>query len=685
MKIVSYLTKARQKLKMKKVIIDAIGIAILIGLGFAAKPAYRAFRAYRTERTLEAAKLAASQEDWGSARDKARSVLLVRRDDYEAFRIWARALSKLGEPRAYAAAAQLITDPRTTREDRLEALRVIVLQAPHAVTLAVYNSLPKELSGKAAFRAAIIPLLLQRGAFELAEKGLREVATPTAEPDVQLELLRVLCCRPNAQRVAEARQIFAGLVAAHANNQALAALLLLGEAPGGLSPGITLPDLPAWLSQQPQATASHHLLGIDPAIAADPESANRRYQAAIERFQLTDPGPLGSWLIHHDQAELAAKVLEEPAKSLPTAYLARLQALLHLKKFPDLEAALSNPPATVDLVELEIVQAQFATLRGDPIAADAAWTRALNRAAFDTTHNRFIDIANAAGRAHANNAAENAWVGAIRLGWGPLPLYRDLLPLYDSLASKGRSEDLLAMFRSLLRFEPYNADLQNNFCYMGLLHGVLTPGQAVAAMAKLVEQRNNPGYHSTLMLAEMLDGRPADALARLPKFRATKGVTPMMKTALEGTARVLAGETEAGNALLQEVDWRGFMPQERIVFRDLLVKSKIAGLPVPELESPKAAADPEQTPAWRKALERLEKSENSKLNSNPELTRAWRKAVERPEKPESQKPDTSPDQTPAWRKAIERLEKDHADEVLPPLPTPPVPGTDRPTPPPAQP
>ena len=70
------------------------------------------------------------------------------------------------------------------------------------------------------------------------------------------------------------------------------------------------------------------------------------------------------------------------------------------------------------------------------------------------------------------------------------------------------------------------------------------------------------------------------------------------------------------------------MRQERFIFRSLLVKLKIAELPMPELVSPLAEVHPEQIPAWRKA--------------------------------------------------VERLEKDRAGEVLPTLPTPHVPGADLP-------
>ena len=628
--------KLRRALKVRRRKIAAWIIAGLAVLGVSAKPAYQAFREYRIDRNLAAAQAAARLEDWGTARDKARSVLLARQGDFDAYRIWVRALGKMNEPRTYLAAAQLFTETRATREDRLEALQVLALQAPNAVALSAFASQPEELRNQASFRAAITPLLVRSGQAALAEKGLREVAQPTDEPEVRLELLRTLCSRPEAARVTEARQIFAALIASKADTEALAALLILGETPGGLTPGEPLPDLPEWLKQQTKATAQHHLLGMGSTIEALPEAAERVYEAAIERFLPTEPGVLGTWLVRHGKAERAASILEEPAKIRSDAYIARLHALLRLKKDDEIKAALAEPPAAADLVEIEIVQAALATNRGDRIAADAAWTRALNRAAFDANRNRFLEIARAAEGFGAKAASQDAWVAAVRMGWGQLPLYRDLLPVFGSLAIQGRTEDLLAMYRTLLRFEPDNPEMVNNLQYLALLHGLLPPEQAAATQARLVEAHpERPEFNSALMFAEMLCGRPANALALLPKLGNSGRVAPMMKTALEGTARVLAGETDAGTALLKTVNWRLFMREERIAFRDLLMKLKIAGIPLPELESAEVEANP--------------------------------------------------DQIPAWRKALERLEKDRSGDVLPALATPKIPGAELPTPPPEAP
>ena len=566
-------------------------IALPIVLGVLAIPGYRIVCGYHADESLEAAKVAARNGDWVTARDQASRVLEHRQDDFDAYRIWAKALAKLGGPLVGTAAGKVLTDARATRDDRLEALRVVVAQAPQALALDIYKNLSPEFTAQAAFRAAVVPLRIQRGESELAEKELREVVRPGDGPDVHLELLRVLCSRQTPERVAEARQIFSELVAANAIDQALEALPLLGSVTGGLASSEPLPDLPTWLSHQPKAKASHHLLGINPAIDAQPTEAAHWYETAVGRFLASDPGPLGAWLIQHGQVEMAARVLEKHAASDADAYLVRLRALLLLEQRPAIEAALRRAPASVDFVEVEMARAKFAMLCANPVATHAAWTRAEGHAAFDTTRNRLIEIARTAMDCHDMAAAADAWVEAIRLGWGPLPLYGDLRPIYASLAAAGRSEDLLEIFRVFRRFEPSNAELQNHACYLGLIHAAESPDQVATATLKLIGEQECADFYVTLMLAEMLDGRGADALACLPKLRDSKDVPPMMVTGLEGTAQVLSDQTEAGTGLLKEVDWRSFMPQERRVFRDLLVKHKISGQPVPGLEKLKFEAN----------------------------------------------------------------------------------------------
>lgn len=582
-----------------------VGLAVFVAVAaVTAKPAYMAFRRYRIDRNLAAAQEAEQAGDWGTARNKSRNVLLVRREDLTAARIWTKALGKLEDRGAASAAFSLFMDPRASREDRLETLRVLAVQAPQAMAMQAYVNLPPDLRLDPSFRAAITPLLIKQGTLEVAENQLRQVATPHDGPEVRLELLRVLLGRPDVGRVAEARQIFASLIEEKADEAALSALLLLGDAPGGLVNGPPLPDLPAWLDGQSAATPRHHLLGLQPSLESDPESADSIYQKAIRKFLETGPADLGTWLAERGQGELAAKTLEEQARTRPDVFSVRLRILHKLRKDEELEEALANPPAGADPIGIELARAAIAVSRNRADNAESALHQALDLAKADRSRNRFIEIAGLAAEYGATEAAERAWVEAVRAGWGPLPLYAELKPVVDSLAAKGRSEDLLTLCEGLVRFERFNPELQLDFHYLALLHNVLPPTTVGEIVGKLKKVLGTPECDHVLMLVRLMEGDAEAALAALPdkKDRGKEGAA--MIAAMTGTARLINGETEEATRLLNEVDWTALMPQEAIVLRGLLAKSRNADPTIPEIAVPLPELDPEQTPAWRKAVEK---------------------------------------------------------------------------------
>lgn len=600
--------RVKVELRRRRRRIILLAIAVCAVIGFSAKPAYQALRKTQIDRNLEAAKSAARVEDWGTARNKARSVLLARPTDFEAFRVWHRALSKMGEPRTYMVAANLFMDPRATREDRLEALGVLARQAPEAVALSAYASLDETLREEPAAIAAVSPLFTRRGQTALVEKVLRKHSSPASDPAIRLELIRVLCAAPTAERINEARDLLAALIEENASEPALEAILILGETAGGLAKGKPLPPLPDWVQVQPKATTLHHLLALHPAIDAAAGGADNLFQNAIDRFIDVDPGTLGTWLIRHEQTARAANLLVESAKTSPTAFTARLHALLREQRAAEVAALLANPPVACDLVDLELARAAAARMMGDSAAETSAWDQALKNAAFDQSRNRFLEIGKYADSLSVAGIVEDSWVAAVRIGWGPIPLYSDLQSVIGSLAAKGRSEDLLAMCRTLLRFEPQNPDLINNFHYLGLLHEVTAPADTAAALNTLISAHpDRPEFRSALALAYLMSDQPAKALEEIAILKDTKRISPLMLRALEGSARLLAGETAAGNALLVEINWRLFMRSESLAFRRLLTRLEIQNLPLPPMEQIAPALDVDNVPAWKRAVERLEK------------------------------------------------------------------------------
>lgn len=602
----------KKKLKRRRWVVAVFLLVFVGSIAILAKPLYRAFRTYQIDRNLEAAQAAAREQDWGVARNMARSVLLARPSDFAAFRVWFRALSEMEEPRAYLAAVQFFTHSRASHQDRMEALRVMSLQAPQALALGAFASLPPEDKESAEARASLVEILLLRGELAVAEKMLREAPDLDRHPRARLALLRVLCAQPDPKRIAEARSIFVQLLGEGAETEALGALRVLGESPGGLASGEPLPPLVPWVDQQAAATSLDHLLALHPAIDAQPEEKAEIFAAAVERFVSSDPAILGNWLVRHEQLTMAAETLEEIAQNHPGAFIARLHALLRLKEFGKVDALLAHPPASTDAVELELIHVAVARSRGDRTAETLAWQRVMNQAALDTSKNRFLQVARYAELYRAGKIAEDAWVAAMRVGWGRLPLYHDLRPLIASLGRQQRSFDILALTRSLLRYEGQNPELQNNYLYLGALHEVVNPEIALKQLEELADQHPEmPELYSATCMAALMAGKPEKVLVWIERLKGVDRVSPMMVLALKGTALVLGGQTEEGRRVLAAVDYSRFLQQENFVFRKLLVQQRVSGLAMPSADQLPSTDPPEETPAWKKAVERMERDRAS--------------------------------------------------------------------------
>ncbi len=573
---------------------------------FGVKYGYRWFRERKIDANLQSAQMAADRGHWATARDLSRSVLLARSNEFEAFRLWQRALAELEEPMAYLAAAQLFVDPRASKSDRVQAFSVLARQAPQALTLRAFASLEPEMRIEPEVAAAIIELLVARGEIGTADDYLRKLPdTSLAHPTSQLALVRVLCALPTPARVDEARGILANLIRGDNSREGLEALVILSEAEGGLRSGEPLPDLAEWVERQPEAEDLHRLVALHPLLDERPDDKATILADVAERFSGRSIGTLGTWLVRHGGAALAAEILEEPAKTSSEAYSARIHALLAEKRHEEVSVLLAEPPKGMDQVDFALVQVAALRALGREGAETNAWNRALQEAASDRSRNRFIDLATTAGRLSAATVAERAWVGAFKTGWGRLPLYRDLKPLFLSLARQGRTQDLLVIYRALLFLEPQDNEIQNNASYLSLLHGVAEPRDVMDRLQRLAAEHELPELLSTAALAALMSGDPETVRTWLPEIRSSPRVSRGMADALEGVARVLSGDVGEGEALLAGVDWTSFLPQEVVVFRNLLSGARAQGVTLPDRLAKEPTAVPEDSREWVEALKQL--------------------------------------------------------------------------------
>jgi len=590
----------------RRAILTVVTATILLSavLGFKAGMAWNRNR--QVDRNFEAAQAAAAANDWPKARNLARSVLQVRPNEFAAFRIWQKALATTNDPRSYHASGSLFSDPRATREDRLESLHALCAQAPQALALAAYGTLEEQERETPDASAALAEVLLLRGQLTMLEDILRKQPGREDHPPSQVALIRTLCAAPpTPERLQEARQIFARLITAGASTEALAALVVLADIPCGLAPAPDMPELTAWVDQQPQAKDFHRLLAINSFLGKSSELDAAIFSQAIDRFLARSPSELGAWLVANGQAQLAAKVLGEAAASDPLAFVAQARALLAANDIEEAAKLLANPTQGVDLVDRELLNIDLALLQHDEQAEILAWGRALQQAPLDISRNRFIDIAHRAELLGRQMPAERAWVAAIRAAFGRLPLYRDLMPLFGSLTEQNRSGDLLELFRILLRFEPQNLELKNNY-YLALIHGVDPPQEAMQRFQQLAaENPDISSFASGAAMAALMAEQPKEAIKSI-QYISTTDRTAMMRAALLGTALLVDGDAQAARPLLANVDWSRFLLQERIIFRQLQTATHTADLPLPELRLPPTD---DNSLEWQRAMKRSDQAQ----------------------------------------------------------------------------
>lgn len=594
-------------------------VVLLIVLALAARPAYRAFRENRIQRLIESAEEAARLEDWQAARERSRTVLLMKRGEYRAFAIQTRALAKMEDPAAAIAAISLIRHPEATREDQVGALEILASQGPVALAIGAYAHLDKKNPTKlqdVELNAAISPLLLTMGPDGLAavRKCLVEHMPEKPSPRVRLAFIRTVSVDPDPRGVPLARKHFAALIEEGAP-EALTALELLGSTAGGLAPGEPLPNLPNWVSRQAGAKVIHHLLALHPQLAENPKGSEAIFTAAVNRFAPLDPAETANWLNRHNRPEEALKVLEEPAKHRSDAYLARIRALLRLRRDDELLAALASPPENADLVEVEIVRAVLAKYQKDKAAAKAAWGEALKQATYDTQHNRFISIAKAAELCGDQEAAAEAWTGAVSLGFGRIPLYSNLTGPVVYLYQKENIEALFKFCQNLAPFEPGNADLINNLLYIGLIKGDTKPADVTERLEKILAE--SPGkveLNSTLAIADLLAGNAEKARARLSAPGACDKMSPVTKTLLEAAILKMTGDEAKADEIYQKTDKSKLMSAEQALYEILIQgkkDDKSVETSLADLLAKKMMVDPAEVPAWQKGLERAEQKPNS--------------------------------------------------------------------------
>ena len=547
--------------------------AAVAGVGFfGVKPGYREFKGWRMEQNLRAARKAVDEVRMNEARDLSLTVLRAGDPRIEAFRILEKSTASLRDPQHAYIARALLTHPEGTDEDRLNGFRGIVVDAPLGLVGQAWTMLPPASQKDPRFATAFADRLI--AGRRLNEAASLLLAVPTAARDAALDrdLVRVLIGSGRREGFDEAQRMIASGSPA-AGSASTAWLDLLEEIPAEslrenwLGPLRGLLENP---STGDPARAALMLTRIEYAA-----QINRRaevLETAIQRWKESAPEELARFLSQLGLYHLLLEAIPaERVRDHPGLFPLVLDALEKTGTWPQVAPLLDEHGHLIPKSEELAHRSILASKTGDSAGRAQAWTAAMNEAKSSPLAGPLLKLNQLATAAGNPDLAEQALVEAIRLGRGPLPLYADLKPLLNSLASQGRETTLLEICAIYLAFEPANPILLTQYAYLACLNQLAEPVTILKAMIPLAkafpQELPIQCVLATVYLCAGQNAMAAETLDRLHLDPAT--LAPGYRAAFL-TTQVLVHRMAKDNPLLTDFPWLSLQPSERKKFSELL-------------------------------------------------------------------------------------------------------------------
>lgn len=539
-----------------------------------APPSYRYFRAWRADRNLDAARVALEEGKPREARGLALAAVRLAPQSFDAVRLLGRALESDSDPLAMQVAGFLISHPESTVEDKTLGFRIFTRDAPLAQVGAAWAALGEKATQnpdvvEAFSRRLIGQTHYQEAALLLQAAFAKDIRSPWL--DVLWVDLATRSGQPEDMR--EARSAGIRVLDGHPElgGDVLASWLRL---PGEAITGSMLDSARRWLQKRgtaapPEEVVAFRVLEIK---AMPTEARSAAIDEMTESWREKAPGPLANHLIELGRLRAAVDVASQPGIDGDLdAFRAAVKARVVLQDWHGLLEFLSQAPDSMPALELALERMRAASLAGDGQRRNQELKLARELAAIGKSGNGYLELAEMAVAAGMEEAARNAMVDALRLGRGRIPLHDRLRPLIESLAVSGRGGELFEVFTRLAALEPGNPIVISNYCYFGLLYGLVQPPFALERMEPVIKAfpKEQPA-RAVAGLAHLSAGNPGEAV----KVTTMSGVDwtlagPAFR-AVRGSALLLDGDTESAKLLLDDLPWQDLMPIETNYFFRLL-------------------------------------------------------------------------------------------------------------------
>jgi hypothetical protein len=543
-------------------------LAVLAGLTITFGPrGYREIKAWRALAILSSAEEAIRLGDYDLAREKMRTGFAMAPGDPRAIRILTRFKAEAGDQEAYDLLSGWAADGSATTTERLALAGAAIKKNDPALAGRVLDSLPAQLppaldAGRILARAN---LLANEGRLAEAARMLRE-ASLAAEEGRRIRLvLGTLLMSTSPETEVEGRQILESLGESD-TGEGLAALRQLAARQLNSR---RIEWSPNRLVHHPLHTYSDVLLGAQVRMGepgASREKIVGELAAGAAGLSINDRCLLARWLL---AMRLPGKVREifsdgELASSEP-AFLVVADALAAQEQWEEVRALLNSkerPP--LDEAVRQLLLAKIAGQLGDSIAADACWQAIRQNLPFSNPET-IRQIANFALKTERTATARQAIELLVER---KVATPADFAGLVRMVPPNAPATEALGLMDKFLAAYPQIPEVRNDQAYLSLLAGRQIEASRATASELFRQKPEFLAFLSTLALAELRLGKPAEA-ARLYAGReiAWNDAPPHLKV-VRIAVLIAIGLTAEADALRRTLDPLTLRPEEQELIQE---------------------------------------------------------------------------------------------------------------------
>ena len=570
--------------------------AVMTCLLFAARPTGREIKAWQARRLARGATELIEQGKYKEAAAKARDALQLRRTEPEAWRPIARLLTQSGKSagsldwwKKLDAAAKL------SIQDRRDYAVAALTSGDLAAASAQVDVLLAQPDGPAPIDyilAAQVAVRRQQGdiALDFSERALKD---PRITPNelFATAIMVISFTKPDSPPNANAWAQIIKLARDKANPMSLDALVFLARQGPNVSSqlpqqtaSLSLPlnppansanamrpaELAAALESHPKSGPFQQLLALTVRARDEPNRTGEYVAQALQRFGNGDNETLvalAAWLRDTGHAAEVLKILPlDRALQQRDLFVQHIDALSALGRWQELKDLIQSDRFPLDQMVKHMYLAAASAKLGETAATANEWQRALE---FADTEEKSIGLGRYAERNGAWEIAETAYTKALNISPGLHSAYNGRL---RTARARGETAKAQSISSEMLKLWPEDDALRNEDAYLRLLLGA--SGDEAASIERqaevlVINEPANWNAKATLALAQLRQGRAADALLVFRHVRAT-GSEPPGALAVRAAVLAATGWIDGARNDARNLSGSPLLPEERALIAPLL-------------------------------------------------------------------------------------------------------------------